>query len=73
MIFKIIILLLIVAITYCLASGLYYLFKDDKKSNGLAKSLTLRTVLSLILFILLIIAFILGWVQPHGIRPPEWG
>lgn len=66
MIFKIIIILFLVAILVSLGSALYYLIGPKEKSEEIVKALTFRIGLSLTLFILLIIAFFMGWVQPHG-------
>lgn len=67
--FKIIILLFIVAILWSLGSGLFYLVreKNNKDSLRVAKALTWRIGLSLLLFLLLFLAFALGWIKPHGV------
>lgn len=66
---KLIILLFIAGILYSLGSGLYYLVRerDEKDSTNVAKALTWRIGLSLLLFILIFIAFALGWLQPHSV------
>lgn len=68
MLVKVIIILFIFVILYCLGSGLYYLVKDESQSDRVVKALSWRIGLSLFLFVLLFIAFWLGWIQPHGIR-----
>lgn len=67
MLVKIIIVLFIVFILYSLGSGLYFLVRNKSRSNAVVKALTWRISLSLILFILLFVAFALGWIKPHGI------
>lgn len=68
-IFKIAIILLLVTILISLASGLIFLIRDKGRSDRTVKSLTLRIVLSISLFILLFIGFATGLIKPHGINP----
>tara|TARA_B100001250_G_scaffold367241_1_gene349175 strand:+ start:2008 stop:2247 length:240 start_codon:yes stop_codon:yes gene_type:complete len=64
--FKIYICFLLILIGFSLASGLFFLAKDDSTSKRLVTSLTFRVALSILLFISLIVGFIFGWVTPHG-------
>ena len=64
---KIIIALALIAIIMSLGSGLYYLTKKEEDREKLVKALTWRIGLSITLFFLLIIAFLNGWIQPHGV------
>lgn len=68
-IFKIAIILLLATILISLASGLIFLVRDKGKSDRTVKSLTLRIVLSIALFILLFIGYAAGLIKPHGINP----
>ena len=68
-IFKIVVVILLVIILISLASGLIFLIRDKGKSDRTVKSLTLRIVLSIALFILLFIGFKAGLITPHGINP----
>lgn len=65
---KIFILVVMVAILYCLGSGIYYLLKDGGRTSRTARALTWRIALSMSLFVLLFVAFALGYIQPHGLR-----
>jgi len=69
MIMKIIIILLMIAIVVSLGAGLFHLVREDSSADSrrVVKALTFRIGLSLLLFCLLIVAFALGWIQPHGI------
>ncbi|MBA3661236.1 MAG: twin transmembrane helix small protein [Gammaproteobacteria bacterium] len=67
MIIKIIICLMLVFIFFSLGSALFYLVRDQGFSERTVKALTWRIGLSLLLFILLFVAFALGWIQPHSI------
>lgn len=66
---KLIIIIFIFLILYCLLSGLYFLVREktEADSDRVAKALTWRITLSLLLFILLFVAFWLGWIAPHAI------
>jgi len=67
MLFKVIIILFLFVILYSLGSGLFYLVRDKSQSDRVVKALTWRIGLSLLLFVLLFIAFGLGWISPHSI------
>jgi len=66
---KTLIIIIFLAIIVSLGSGLFALVSDKGKSKKLVNSLTVRVVLSVLLFALLIIAYLNGWIQPHGIVP----
>jgi hypothetical protein len=51
-----------------LGSALFYLMRDKGTSNKTVRALTLRIGFSVALFIFLIIAHQLGWIQSTGIR-----
>lgn len=67
MLIKIIILVIMLAIAISLGSALFYLLKRKEAGSNVAKALTLRIGFSLALFILLLIAFAMGWIKPHGV------
>lgn len=69
MIIKIIILLLLALILISLGAGMVSLIKDRGETNRTVKFLTIRIVLSIALFVLLVISFLMGWIQPHGLIP----
>jgi hypothetical protein len=70
MIIKIIILLLLALILISLGAGMFSLIKDRGETNRTVKFLTIRIVLSIALFVLLVVSFLMGWIQPHGLLPP---
>jgi len=49
--------------------GLFYLVRDKGNSNKTAKALTVRIGLSVALFVLLMVAYATGLIQPHGVYP----
>jgi succinate dehydrogenase hydrophobic anchor subunit len=70
MIIKIIILILLALVLVSLGAGMFSLIKDRGKTNRTVKFLTIRIVLSILLFVLIGISFLMGWIQPHGVLPP---
>lgn len=69
--FKLLIFVLLIAIFFSLTGGLFFLAKDQGKTKRTMYSLTVRVVLSVCLFILLIIGFMTGLLQPHGMLPDK--
>jgi hypothetical protein len=69
MLTKIIIVVFLLAIIGSLFSGLFFLMRDKGASERTVKALTIRVSLSVLLFILLMIGFATGVLQPHGITP----
>ncbi len=69
MIIKIIILLLLALILISLGAGMVSLIKDRGETNRTVKFLTIRIVLSIALFVLLLVSFLMGWIQPHSLIP----
>lgn len=69
LIYKIIIVLLLLAVLISLTSGIFFLVKDKSETNRTVKSLTIRITLSIILFLMLIVGYFTGIIQPHGIHP----
>lgn len=66
---KLPILLLLAFIVFSLGQGMYYLAKDDGAVDKarVVKALTVRIVLSLALFGLLIVGYFTGLLSPHGL------
>lgn len=63
---KIIIIVFLIAILYSLASSLFYLVKEKGEGTGTVNRLTWRIGLSIVLFVLLWVAFQLGWIEPSS-------
>jgi hypothetical protein len=64
---KPLIILVLAAIVVSLGSGLFHLVKDEGQSNRMVNALTLRIALSVLLFVLLFVAWRGGLIAPHGI------
>ena len=66
----IVILAILLIIIVSLFSGMYYMLHDRGQSTRAVKALTVRIVISLILFAILMIGYWTGWLHPHGLLPP---
>lgn len=67
---KIVILVLLAIVILSLASGLVYLLRGGSESaEKMARALTVRISLSLLIIFLIILAFSMGWLQPHSLLP----
>lgn len=66
-IIKAILILLFLFIFFSLGSALYFLVHDKGNSTRIVKALTWRIGLSILLFIILLLAFAMGWIKPHSI------
>ncbi len=64
---KLLILLTLAAIVASLFSGLFHLVRDEGQSRRMVNALTVRIALSVLLFILLFVAWRGGMIQPHGL------
>ncbi len=64
---KFFIIACLLAIIVALGSGLFHLVNDKGDSKKMVRALTVRVGLSVALFILLLIAWSQGLIQPHGI------
>ncbi len=69
LIYKIIIVLLLIGVLVSLSSGMFFLVQDKGETDRTVKSLTIRVVLSITLFLLLLLGYFTGIIQPHGINP----
>jgi formate/nitrite transporter FocA (FNT family) len=67
---KLVILAILAAIVVSMGSALFHLVHDRKgETKKMVRALTVRISLSVALFILLFIAYALGLIEPHGVRP----
>ena len=65
---KIVVIVAFILILASLGSALVFLMRDKGKSNRTVKALAFRVGFSITLFVLLLVAYRLGWIQPTGIR-----
>lgn len=70
MVVKILIVLFFLVIIYSLFSAFYYMVKGGKDDDGkMVRRLSWRIGLSLVFFLLLVVAMKTGIIQPHPISP----
>ncbi|HSC47755.1 MAG TPA: twin transmembrane helix small protein [Gammaproteobacteria bacterium] len=69
MLAKLIIILVLLLILASLFSGMYFMLRDRGQSTRNVKALSIRIGLSILLFVLLIIAYLTGIIQPNGTHP----
>ena len=67
MLIKIFVVILFLCILVSMVSALIFLVKDKGNSKRTANALTWRIAISVIAFLLLIIGYLTGLIQPHGI------
>lgn len=66
MIVKAFIIIALLFIIGSLGSGLFFLVNDKGQSDRVVKALTWRIGLSIGLFLLLILCYLLGWITPNA-------
>ncbi len=70
---KILIALALVIIVASLAPALFYMMRGDREGEAsnkrMAWALTVRIGLSVLVFLGILLAWKLGYIQPHGIQP----
>ncbi len=67
--FQILVVCVLVGIVASLGNALFHLSRGQGDSRKMVRALTLRVGLSVGLFLLLIAAWAMGIISPHGIRP----
>ncbi len=65
---KIVVAVAFILILASLSSALVFLMRDKGKSNRTVKALAFRVGFSIALFLLILVAYNQGWIQPTGIR-----
>ena len=64
---KILVAIAFILIIGSLASALVFLMRDKGRSNRTVHALALRVGFSVLLFVLLLVLYRMGWIQPTGI------
>lgn len=67
---RLLIIALLIGIVASLGSALFNLSRKARDPRKVARDLTIRIGLSVALFIVLMIAWHLGIIAPHGLAPP---
>jgi len=61
---KYVVFALLAAIVISLGTGLFYLRREDADSPKMLRALQVRVALSLVLIVVLIASYFLGWINP---------
>ena len=69
MLVKIAVVVILLVILGSLGSALVFMIRDQGRGHRTAKALTVRISLSIGLFLLLMIAYAAGLIEPHGVYP----
>jgi branched-subunit amino acid transport protein AzlD len=64
---KVFVAIAFVLIIASLGSALFFLMRDKGRSNRTVQALAMRVGLSVTLFLLVLVAYKLGWIQPTGL------
>jgi hypothetical protein len=64
---KLLVVLMLVGIVVSLGSALFQLSRGTGDSGKMLRALVWRISLSVVLFVLLLVAYFLGWIRPHGL------
>ncbi|MTV38321.1 twin transmembrane helix small protein [Duganella radicis] len=65
---KIAVAIAFILIIGSLGSALFFLMRDKGRSNNTVRALAVRVALSITLFLLILLAYRLGYIHPTGIR-----
>jgi len=64
---RIVVLVLVIAMLASLFSGLFFLYKDKSGSDRMVKALTLRIILAIAIFMILMGSYYFGLVPSQGL------
>ena len=64
---KIAVVLMLLAIVVALFSGMYFMLKDGSDKRRTVRALSWRVGLQVALILFLVLAYFMGWIQPHNI------
>lgn len=65
---KILVAIAFILILGSLGSALFFLMRDKGRSNRTVQALAMRVGLSITLFLLVLGAYWMGWIEPTGLR-----
>lgn len=65
---RMLVVLVFIGILASLASALVYLMKDKGRTNRTVNALTMRIGLSVTLFLFVLLAYFMGWIESTGFR-----
>jgi cytochrome bd-type quinol oxidase subunit 2 len=69
---KVLLVLVLLTIIYTLISSFWFLVRDKGEGTRAVRRLTWRIGLSVLLFALLYLAFLAGWIKPGSGNPVQY-
>jgi predicted membrane-bound dolichyl-phosphate-mannose-protein mannosyltransferase len=66
--FKIIIIVALIAVVVALFTALVFLYRDRGRGERMVAALAVRVILSAALIGFLVLAYRMGWITPGGVR-----
>ena len=66
MLTKVIVVVLLLAIIGTLFSSVFFLVKDESSKKRTLRLLKIRVALSITLVGFVVLAYLMGWIQPHA-------
>ena len=70
---KILIVVILLFIIFSLGQAMYYMIKGKGQSKNTVRFLTVRIAVSFALFLFIILALKMGWLQAHSLLPSPQG
>jgi cytochrome bd-type quinol oxidase subunit 2 len=67
--FKILVVCVLIGIVISLGTALFHLSSGKGDSKKMVRALTIRVGLSVALFVILMTAWAMGLISPHGVNP----
>ncbi len=67
--FKILVVCVLIGIVFSLGTALFHLSSGKGDSKKMVRALTIRVGLSVALFVMLMTAWAMGLISPHGVNP----
>lgn len=64
---KIIVVVMLLAVVTALFSGMYFMLKDGSDKRRTVRALTWRVGLQAGLIGFLVLAYFMGWIEPHSV------
>ncbi len=62
---KYLIILILLFIVFSLGSAMFYMIKGKGQSSNTVRFLTVRVALSVVLFLFILLAAKMGWIEPN--------
>ena len=66
---KILIVIVLLFVIYSLAMAMFHMIKDKGQGKNTVRFLTVRVAVSFGLFILIMLALKMGWIEAHSLLP----